>query len=400
MRKGFTLIELLVVVTIIAILAPAWAEDVKLAGPPEQMWPTAEGVVDEAGGTSSTDTPDPLPQGGGDQRKLEAAQKQITEERARTAAASEEAKAAKARADAAEAEIERQTVVVRRLAAAHQRGDQAAVRRLSAELKSMTGRLAEVEANPLGGMQGQRAMWGELHDAGVKSESYYVQHYGLEPVQPVESNLPATPAKGRGSMTGTEWLLLALIVAAAATAIAFALRGTRMDILATALGDAANRLQGGERMEFSSAPGRMRLRVEPANATPVIPPPAVPAPQQPAVQQAAPGQAYVPVTFSPVNVTLAPVAPQAPAPQQPAPAPAPQAQQPVQVWFNNNLGPQPQARQPQAPQGQQPAAPAQGQQGGAQPQQRNPRNPRPNQPAAGAGNPPAQGGGQPLAGNP
>lgn len=292
--------------------------------------------------------------------------------------------------------VERRTVVVRQLAAASQRGDQAAVRRLQTELGQLNERIAAVEANPLGGETGQRSMWGLLHDAGVRSESYLREHYGLQPVSAPE-NAVTTPAPvpaapqgqgGRNKMTGTEWLILALIIGAAATAIAYALRGTRLDVLAGALGDAANRAQNNERLTFSAGPGRMRLTVEPANATPVLPPAPAPAPAQPAFPAAPLGVAYVPVQVTANPVTLNPAAPAQPAP---APAPAQPAPQPVQVWFNNNLQgqqPAPQQRQPQAqtPQGQQPA-------------QRQPRNPRPNQgpapaPAAGQGNPPAQGGGQ------
>ncbi len=129
--------------------------------------------------------------------------------------------------------VEQRTVVVRQLAAAHQRGDQAAVRRLTTELKQLAGRLALVEANPLGGTQGQRSMWDELHSAGIRSESYLREHYGLEPVsapEPVDTTpapVPAAPqGQGGRAMTGTEWLLLTLIIGAAATAIALA-GGTR-----------------------------------------------------------------------------------------------------------------------------------------------------------------------------
>lgn len=121
--------------------------------------------------------------------------------------------------------VEQRTVVVRQLAAAHRAGDQAAVKRLTTELKSLNERLAEVEANPLGGETGQRSMWRELHDAGVKSESYYVQHYGLEPVQPVESNLPATPAKGSGSMPIALQIILGAIAVGAAVIAVIALAG-------------------------------------------------------------------------------------------------------------------------------------------------------------------------------
>lgn len=292
--------------------------------------------------------------------------------------------------------VERRTVVVRQLAAASRAGDQAAVRRLQTELGQLNKRIAAVEANPLGGEAGQRSMWDILHSAGVVSESHLRTRYGLEPVsapEPVDTTpapVPAAPqGQGGRDMNGTEWLILALIIGAAATAIAYALRGTRMDVLAGALGDAANRAQNNERLTFSAGPGRMRLTVEPANATPVLPPAPAPAPAQPAFPAAPLGVAYVPVQVTANPVILNPAAP------APQPAPAPQAAQPVQVWFNNNLGPQPQAGQPQAPQGQQPAPAAQGA------QQRQPRNQRGQRqqggaqpPAPGAGAPPAQGGGQ------
>ncbi|OQC22834.1 MAG: hypothetical protein BWX68_03015 [Verrucomicrobia bacterium ADurb.Bin063] len=298
--------------------------------------------------------------------------------------------------------VERRTVVVRQLAAAHAAGDQAAVRHLSAELKDLNERLAEVEANPLGGTEGQRSMWGLLHDAGVVSESHLRTRYGLVPVSAPESQtesiMPATPAKGREDMPLSLQIVLgAIALAGAVCAIVALTRGNNLAVLAGALGDAANRAQNNERLTFSAGPGRMRLTVEPANATPLLPPAPAPAPAYP---QQPLGQALVPVqvTANPVVLNPGPQVPAQPSPAAPVPAaPAPQAQ-PVQVWFNNNLQgaappqAQPQARQPQAPQGQQQRQPrqqpAQRQQGGAQP------------PAPGAGAPPAQGGGQPPAGNP
>lgn len=296
--------------------------------------------------------------------------------------------------------IERRTQVVREIAAAHQRGDYGAVKRLSAELKQLTGRLAEVEANPLGGTQGQHAMWDELHGAGVKSESYLAQHYGLTPVT---TNSPApVPAAPQGQKEGNNMplalqiVLGAIAVGAAVLGIIALTRGGNLAVLAGALGDAANRAQNNERLTFSAGPGRMRLTVEPANATPVIPPAPAPAPQQPAFPQAPLGVAYVPVQVTANPVTLNPAMP---APAQPAVAPAPApAQQPLNVYFNNNL-------QGQAPAPQQPRQP-QNQPQAQQQQARQPRQPRnqqggnqggnapANPPAAGQGNPPAQGGGQ------
>lgn len=290
--------------------------------------------------------------------------------------------------------VERRTVVVRQLAAATQRGDQVAVKRLTTELGKLNERLALVETNPLGGEEGQRSMWDILHSAGVKSESYLVQHYVLEPREPAEGTSPASaPAAPQGQKEGNTMPLALQIILGAVGAAGVVLgivaltRGGNLAVLAGALGDAADRAQNNERLTFSAGPGRMRLTVEPANATPILPPAPAPAPQQPAFPQAPLGVAYVavPVTANPVVLNPAQPAPAAPVPA----APAPQAQ-PVQVWFNNNLQgaapprAQPQARQPQAPQGQQPRQPRN------QPRNQGPANP----PAAGQGAPPAQGGGQ------
>jgi len=308
--------------------------------------------------------------------------------------------------------IERRTQVVREIAAASQRGDQAAVKRLTTELGKLNERIAAVEANPLGGEEGQRRLWQDvLLPAGIRSESYLREHYGLEPVSAPENAVttpapvPAAPqGQGGRKMTGTEWLLLALIIAAAATAIAIALRGTRMDILVATLGEAADRLQGGESMDFSATPSRVRLRVQPANPTPVIPPAPAAAPAQPAFPAAPLGTAFVPVQVTANPVVLNPVQPAPAAPAQPAPAPAPvqPAPQPVQVWFNNNMGGQPAAQPQRNPQNQPPAQPAPQQRQPQAPQAQQPRQPRnqprnqgpANPPAAGQGAPPAQGGGQ------
>jgi hypothetical protein len=296
--------------------------------------------------------------------------------------------------------IERRTQVVREIAAATQRGDQVAVKRLTTELGQLNERIVAVEANPLGGEAGQRSMWRELHAAGVKSESYLREHYGLEPVSAPETEqdtMPARPAKGGAPMPLALQIVLGCIAVGAAVMAIIALAsrgGNAVDVIDSLLADDR---ASGERRVVSGRVGNARFKqtTEPANATPVIPPAPAPAPAQPAFPQAAPGQAFVPVQFAPVNVALAPVAPQAPTPApQPAPAPHGQAQ-PLNVFFNVGGG------QPPAPaQGNPPAQ-------GAQPRQRQPRQ-QPEQrqqggaqpPAPGAGAPPAQGGGQPPAGNP
>jgi hypothetical protein len=313
--------------------------------------------------------------------------------------------------------VERRTVVVRQLAAASQRGDQAAVKRLTTELGQLNERLAEVEANPLGGETGQRSMWRELHDAGVVSESYLREHYGLEPVSAPETEqdtMPARPAKGGAPMPLALQIVLGCIAVGAAVMAIIALAsrgGNAVDVIDSLLADDR---ASGERRVVSGRVGNARFKqtTEPANATPVIPPAPAAAPAQPAFPAAPLGTAFVPVQVTANPVVLNPVQPAPAAPAQPAPpaapapaAPAPQAQ-PLQVYFNNNnlqgQGAAPaQPRQPQAPQGQQPAPAAQG----AQPQQRQPRNQpaqrqQPRQqggaqpPAPGAGAPPAQGGGQ------
>ncbi len=116
--------------------------------------------------------------------------------------------------------VERRTVVVRQLAAATQRGDQVAVKRLTTELGEINERIAAVEANPLGGTEGQRSMWGLLHDAGVVSESHLRTRYGLVPVSAPESQtesiMPATPAKGREDMPLSLQIVLGAIALAGA----------------------------------------------------------------------------------------------------------------------------------------------------------------------------------------
>lgn len=125
--------------------------------------------------------------------------------------------------------VERRTVVVRQLAAATQRGDQVAVKRLTTELGEINERIAAVEANPLGGTEGQRSMWGLLHDAGVVSESHLRTRYGLVPVSAPESQtesiMPATPAKGRGSMPIALQIVLGAIAVGAAVMAIIALAG-------------------------------------------------------------------------------------------------------------------------------------------------------------------------------
>jgi len=297
--------------------------------------------------------------------------------------------------------IERRTQVVREIAAASRAGDQATVKRLTIELGKLNERLALVEANPLGGTEGQRRLWQDvLLPAGIKSESYLREHYGLVPVSAPETEqdtMPARPAKGGAPMPLALQIVLGCIAVGAAVMAIIALAsrgGNAVDVIDSLLADDR---ASGERRVVSGRVGNARFKqtTEPANATPVIPPAPAAAPAQPAFPQAAPGQAYVPVQFAPVNVALAPVAPQAPTPA-PQPAPAPQGQaQPLNVFFNVGGGQPPAPAQGNPPaQGAQPRQrqprqqPAQRQQGGAQP------------PAPGAGAPPAQGGGQPPAGNP
>lgn len=124
--------------------------------------------------------------------------------------------------------VEQRTVVVRQLAAAHQRGDQVAVKRLTTELGEINERLAEVEANPLGGEAGQRSMWDELHSAGIRSESHLRTRYGLEPVSAPEletESMPATPAKGGAPMPLALQIILGAIAVGAAVIAVIALAG-------------------------------------------------------------------------------------------------------------------------------------------------------------------------------
>lgn len=60
----------------------------------------------------------------------------------------------------------------RRLITATARRNFPEVEKIQGEIRSINARLSIVESNPLGGERGQRAMWKELHDAGVRSESH------------------------------------------------------------------------------------------------------------------------------------------------------------------------------------------------------------------------------------
>ena len=110
---------------------------------------------------------------------------------------------------------ERRTVIVRQIAATHKSG-RAAEERLVAELKQINERLATVEANPLGGEEGQRSMWRELHAAGVKSESYLAQHYGQTPA-PTEYQPAKEPEKGGATMPLSLQIVLGVVALGAAT---------------------------------------------------------------------------------------------------------------------------------------------------------------------------------------
>lgn len=293
----------------------------------------------------------------------------------------------------ASAVVERRNVVVRQLAAATRRGDQVAVKRLTNELGKINERLALVEANPLGGEEGQRRLWQDvLLPAGIRSESYLREHYGLEPVSAPEletESMPATPAKGGAPMPlALQIILGAVAVGAAVMAIiALAGRGNAVDVIDALLADDR---AAGERRVVSGRVGNARFKqtTEPANPTPVIPPAPAAAPAQPTFPAAPLGVAYVPVQVTANPVTLNPAAPVPPAPAPAPAAPAPQAQQPVNVYFNNNQGQQPQQARPQGGgQGGNPPTPAPQPQPRPRPQPRN-QGPAP-APAPAQGNPPA-----------
>ena len=200
-------------------------------------------------------------------------------------------------------------------------------------------------------------------------------------------------------MTGTEILILAVIIGITAAVVAFALRGTRAEDLVDELRQTPTAAAQNMRIKYRGRGNRFEYLIEPANATPVIPPAPAPAAAQPAFPAAPLGVAYVPVQVTANPVTLNPAAPAQPAP---APAPVQPAPQPVQVWFNNNMGGQPAAQPQRNPQNQPPAQPAPQQRQPQAPQAQQPRQPRnqprnqgpANPPAAGQGAPPAQGGGQ------
>lgn len=184
------------------------------------------------------------------------------------------------------------------------------------------------------------------------------------------------PVKKGGSAMPT-WATTLLVVfgvlgAAGVTLgiIALATGGNRLEDLADALAEGCNRAQGHERMRISGTSRRFTALVEPANATPLLPPTPPAAPVMPI------GQALVPVQLPPVMVQLGPA--------QPAQGPAPQAAAQAAVV----AAPQPAQPAPPAGGGQQPARPAAAAQGQ-----------RPQRGGGGQGqqaqaNPPAQGGGQ------
>lgn len=315
MRKGFMMIELFVVAitATLAAACPVWAqvpdqveEEVVAVPDGTADAPTILGVVAGVAGKTPQAVPAPTAQlqGGLPTGEQSAAAPNPAPAPAAEAQPADKAGDAEVAAHPAARQgvVERRIDVVRQLAAAHQRGDNGAVKRLTTELEQLTGRLALVESNPLGGTEGQRSMWRELHDAGVRSESYLREHYGFEPVSASvteQDSMPATPAKGRGDMPLSLQIVLgAIAIAGAACAIVALTRGNNLAVLAGALGDAANRAQNNERLTFSAGPGRMRLTVEPANATPVIPPAPL-------------GVAYVPVQVNANPVTLNPAAPAA-----------------------------------------------------------------------------------------
>jgi hypothetical protein len=125
--------------------------------------------------------------------------------------------------------IERRTQVVREIAAASRAGDQATVKRLTIELGKLNERLALVEANPLGGTEGQRRLWQDvLLPAGIKSESYLREHYGLVPVSAPETEqdtMPARPAKGGAPMPLALQIILGAVAVVAAAMAVIALAG-------------------------------------------------------------------------------------------------------------------------------------------------------------------------------
>lgn len=184
-----------------------------------------------------------------------------------------------------------------------------------------------------------------------------IENAKIPPAEPV-NEMPVNPArKGVLGMDPYVFGLIALVIIGVVVALAArSMRGTQLDDLADALAQGCNRVPGGERMVITGSRNRFTARVEPANATPVIPP----APQ--VVQQGSMfpalgyGQALVPVQVTANPVVLNP----APAQQQQAPPPATQAPQTVTV---NVTGWQP--GQPQGGGGQQQTnPPAQGGGGG------------------------------------
>lgn len=124
--------------------------------------------------------------------------------------------------------------------------------------------------------------------------------------------LPVNPA-GRGVHRMDPYVFTLILIILLAVAVAIAMRCSRGDSIVEvidALTHGANRTAVSERMTIRGTANRFYLTVEPANATPIIPPAPAPAPSI----ALAPGQVLVPVTITatPVVLTLAPPTPPTP----------------------------------------------------------------------------------------
>jgi hypothetical protein len=148
--RSFTLIELLVVIAIVTTASAVLAEGAAPppAGAPDQLGPFLPVPLPTGGGEKEGGDPqDPQEEDddeeeGGDQRKLEAAKRQIGEERARTAAASKEAEAAKAKAEAAEATLKAFSANLSRIAEKPAEQREALVRQ---QVRQVNRRLTETK---------------------------------------------------------------------------------------------------------------------------------------------------------------------------------------------------------------------------------------------------------------
>lgn len=177
---------------------------------------------------------------------------------------------------------------------------------LRKRLENIEARLIFIESNPLGGEVGQRNMWTLLHDAGVKSESYYEKHgekHGKILNGGNKIMYPAVPVVS-GGIGPLETVLIVLAIGAVIGIAALAINagGNRcaanvgqLARLSTALNSLARRRQDSEEMTVTGSIDGFSVSVRPVNTHPA-----------PVAQAQAPnlpiGQAYALVNIPPITL--------------------------------------------------------------------------------------------------